>query len=294
MSNSANARLRQRIKELSHPLNPQATDIEPALPRLCDTRAVLFDIYGTLMISASGDIGLEGGANRIQAFAEALSTMGIADSGKAHSEQGPRLLKAIIETHHKERRAAGIEFPEVDILLVWRQLCEQLGLRLEANQIRRLSIEYECRVNPVWPMPGLSELLAYLRTTPLQLGIVSNAQFYTPLLFEALLGRDLNSLGFSEAYCVWSYQQLEAKPSTRLYAKALQALEDAGVEPQQVLYIGNDQRNDVWPAAAMGCRTLLFAGDKRSLRLREDESVCRRKRPDGVITTLQQLPGLLA
>jgi putative hydrolase of the HAD superfamily len=59
--------------------------------------------------------------------------------------------------------------------------------------------------------------------------------------------------------------------------------------PDQVLYVGNDMRNDICPAAATGFHTALFAGDKRSLRLREDDRKCARTRPDIIITDLMQL-----
>jgi putative hydrolase of the HAD superfamily len=56
-----------------------------------------------------------------------------------------------------------------------------------------------------------------------------------------------------------------------------------------VLYIGNDIRNDIWPADRLGCRTALFAGDARSLRLREDDERLSDVKPDRVVTALGQI-----
>jgi putative hydrolase of the HAD superfamily len=47
--------------------------------------------------------------------------------------------------------------------------------------------------------------------------------------------------------------------------------------------------NDMLPAYAEGFQTALFAGDKRSLRLREDDPRCKNLSPDLVITDLRQL-----
>jgi putative hydrolase of the HAD superfamily len=58
-----------------------------------------------------------------------------------------------------------------------------------------------------------------------------------------------------------------------------------------VLYVGNDLLNDVLPASKIGFRTALFAGDRRSLRWRENDSRTSGVTPDVVITRLADLNG---
>jgi putative hydrolase of the HAD superfamily len=48
--------------------------------------------------------------------------------------------------------------------------------------------------------------------------------------------------------------------------------------------------NDVLPAARLGCRTALFAGDARSYRPREGELRGLGVKPDLVVTNLPQIP----
>ena len=48
-------------------------------------------------------------------------------------------------------------------------------------------------------------------------------------------------------------------------------------------------RNDIYPAHAIGFQTALFAGDRRSLRLRADDARCADLKPDLVLTDLEQL-----
>ncbi len=305
-----NKALKARIRDLSSELEPRSTDAKPLTDPLPGIRAVLFDIYGTLVISASGDIGLAGAKDELGAFRAALDAAGL----EAPEGSSPEALKNAIRGFHAQRKGAGIEFPEVDILAMWRQTvsgsesdeidqianpapAEALeGLRkapLQGNideKLSRLAIEYECRVNPVWPMPGLAQVLTEIRSRGLVLGIVSNAQFYTPLMLEAFLGASLQTIGFDPDCCVYSYEMLEAKPSTRIYQEALAGLKDKhAIAPGEVLYVGNDVRNDIWPADRMGCRTALFAGDARSLRMREHDSRCAGVRPDRVVTELRQI-----
>ena len=159
--------------------------------------------------------------------------------------------------------------------------------------LQLLAVEYECRVNPVWPMPNLQKALKLQKEEGRVLGIVSNAQFYTPLLFPALLETPLAALGFDPGLCVWSYELLEAKPSTRLFERVLETLaQTQGISPEQTLYVGNDRLNDIWPAAQLGCKTALFTGDRRSLRLREQDDRCRSVEPDLIIDGLLQLSRL--
>ena len=131
--------------------------------------------------------------------------------------------------------------------------------------------------------------LAALQATGLKLGLVSNAQFFTPLMFPALLDQALDQLGFAEDSRFYSYQFLRAKPGEFLYQQAAEALSSLGIAADEVVYVGNDLLNDVAPAQAVGFRTALFAGDARSLRLREGDPRVTGVQPDLVLTDLAQL-----
>ncbi len=284
------ARLIERIEALTSPLTPQPTGTTPRLDPIPRIRAVLFDIYGTLVISGSGDIGLTTAATTGGAFHEAWTAAELAPSLLPPGFDGPAALSAHIRAEHARRRAGGVEHPEVDIVAIWRTLLADLGLASDHRRLRRLALEYELRVNPVWPMPGLTTLIESLGQRELVLGIVSNAQFYTPLMLEAFLRRSMDRAGFDLRCCAWSYRQGVAKPSRAIYGPALAGLyAHHGIHPDEVLYIGNDMRNDVWPARALGCRTALFAGDARSLRLRAGHAQMQGVEPDRVVTVLGQL-----
>jgi putative hydrolase of the HAD superfamily len=144
-------------------------------------------------------------------------------------------------------------------------------------------------------MPEARETLGELRDGGIPLGIVSNAQFFTPLLFEALLGAEPEALGFSEELCAYSYRESRAKPSPEIFLGPLEALaRSRGIDASQTLYVGNDMKNDILAARKAGLRTCLFAGDSRSLRLRSDDPEAAGIRPDAVVTTLGELPTVLS
>lgn len=283
--------LLERIRALSRPLAPLATGYRTRPSSLEGVAAVVFDIYGTLLISGSGDVGTTSQSDGAEALVGALAAAGIRRRESPGALPGELLSEAISREHDRLRRG-GIDYPEIEIRRIWEGLWPQLGLTgsPEPEALERLAVEYECRTNPVWPMPGLARVLSSLAHRGLRLGVVSNAQFYTPLLFEALLGASPEALGFTPELCAWSYRHGQAKPSLALFETVRDRLrQDHRVEPAQTLYVGNDMLKDMMPAAAIGWRTVLFAGDRRSLRLRENDPRCSDLHPDAVIDHLEQL-----
>ena len=289
---------------------------EPTHQRFFDNvtspvKALLFDIYGTLFISASGDIAVHSsgwphgeapdGIETEGPIAAALHSAGceILDSA-ATEEVGRAEYLAAIEAAHEGKRRLAIEHPEVDILRVWAAIFEELngtGLIRCVDDPRApylAAITYECRTNPVWPMPGAENLLQLLAADEFEVGLISNAQFYTPLLFPALLNRSLQELGIDDCLCSWSFRRGIAKPSIKLFETVRDVLSrNYAIAPEEALYVGNDMLNDMLPAQEVGFTTCLFAGDARSLRLREGDPRCSHVRPDAMVGALEELPRIL-
>lgn len=283
---------------LSKPLIPIPTDLTASSEALHGIRAVIFDIYGTLIASGTGDISLAEKQDRESVIRESLVEMGLkilAGPSFSFSE----FFHTCIKADHEVQRDGGADYPEVDILEIWQGFVQSLNDtgRLEGipdeDQLRTEAVRYECRVNAVWPMPGLENCLTRLVDAGLQLGIVSNAQFYTPIMLEAFTGKSLEVLGFRDNLSVWSYCERRGKPSSELFPKLDQGMDYYGLSPHDCLFVGNDMLNDIWTAHNYGLKTCLFAGDQRSLRLRENDERCQNLKPDLIITELSQLPGLI-
>ncbi|MDY0170423.1 MAG: HAD family hydrolase [Thermoguttaceae bacterium] len=277
-------------------LPPHPTGVQPRLDSLPDVRAVLFDLYGTLFVSGCGEVGTEDRASSLAAIDAALQEVGIRPARPLDGVV--ELMQCRIRDVHAEiTRRHGIDYPEVQIAEIWSDVVAELARRgvlpaaVDPARIdyERLAVEYEARANPCWPMPQLGECLAALQSRGLLLGIVSNAQFYTPLLFPALLGRSAEECGFDRDLQFYSCRHGFAKPGVPLFALAARALANRDIAPKQVLYVGNDMLNDIVPASRLGFRTALFAGDARSLRLRSDDPRIASTTPTLVVTDLAQL-----
>ena len=267
----------------SRPLHPVPTGLTPRGRLRLPVRAVLFDLYGTLWASSAGDLDCPGPAESPEppGLRGLLDRYGCSRSPRALAEE----LAAAVRREHERLSGQGVDFPEVHIERIWAEL---LGLA-DPAQARAFAVEYEALVNPVWPMPGLRGALSSLRRQGLLLGILSNAQFYTPLLFECFLGADARALGFCDELVLYSSEQGLAKPSPRLFEIARERLAALGVPAGRVLLVGNDVERDLIPACRAGFQTALFAGDARSLRGAEQAGAAT-----AVITALAQLPRLIA
>ena len=265
-----------------NPLEPLPADVKPAGGLRGPVKALLLDIYGTLLISGSGDIGTVGAKTGVDKHLEKLL---FSFDIKIEVGQIMPKLKNAIGKEHQQARSSGIEHPEVVIENIWKNL---LGFK-DIQTARKFALCFELLTNPVWPMPCLKVLIEDCKSSKIRLGIISNAQFYTPLLFEWFLGKNLQELGFDSNLIFFSYQHGTAKPDVGMFRQAGKLLNHMGIESNQVLYVGNDMLNDILPAHTCGYQTALFAGDRRSIRMREDDERLQDIRPDWIVTELDQL-----
>ena len=120
-------------------------------------------------------------------------------------------------------------------------------------------------------MPGARRLLARFARRDCSRDRLQRAVLHSSHA-SRLLGATAAQLGFDPKLIAYSYLAGRAKPDATLFDAPLAELERRGIDSQRVAYVGNDMRNDMTPARSKGCMTVLFAGDRRSLRLRGDTS----------------------
>jgi len=209
-------------------------------------RAVIFDIYGTLLNAPAGGIKPDPAADPV--LREILRGFGHEPPDSPSSALHHAVLR-----HHA---AAGVPFPEIDLRVLWRDV-----LSLEpGTDITDLVRETEAAWHPARPMPGAERFIQQLARSGMSLGLLSNAQCNT-----------LPSLGgisdlFAPELTILSYQQGIAKPSPELFQILTDRLAGRGITPGESLFIGNDPLHDIAAAAAQGFKTALFTGHSDSLR----------------------------
>ncbi|MEL6108326.1 MAG: HAD family hydrolase [Planctomycetota bacterium] len=275
----------QAVLSNRRPLEPLPTEITPRLGDLSDIQAVIFDVYGTLVVSGSGDVGVADETGRGESISAAMSAAGVAVDRIPSIER----LHAVIRGSNDERRSEDCPKPEVDIVECWRQVLSESSVEASTEQCNRLAAEYESRANPTWPMPDAMSVLRQLSGAETRIGIVSNAQAFTLSLVEDLAGKFGVDSILDPNLCVFSNRYRQAKPGPRLFEVLRGGLGRLGIAPEQAVYVGNDRLNDVWSAHQAGLRTAWFAGDRRSLRDRRDDPRVADLPHDIVLTRLNQL-----
>jgi putative hydrolase of the HAD superfamily len=280
-------------------LNAMPTGLQPDYHINKGIKAILFDIYGTLLISSSGDIDeTEISDDHLR---QALDAAGIKMQERIQNVLDHLLsdFNYTIRVCHEAAKMNKIPYPEIDILSVWKIVLIHARRRglvtfTDDADILLMTCVFEFLSNKVSPMPGFRETIAALLKRNIPLGIVSNAQFYTPVLMNYFLNNKISLKerikGFDRELVVFSYKFGKAKPDPTLYEELIPTLKwKYGIAADDVLFVGNDMLKDIYASKQAGFKTALFAGDMRSLRLREENKILAGLKPDYTITELDQL-----
>ena len=271
-----------RLLHYIEPLSPLPTSLNPSKKLKEKIKCILFDVYGTLFISGSGDISIALQQSRLTQNLKNLLD-------RYQIKKKPQIVLddffSAIDIEHKRLKKKGVDFPEVKIDRIWMRVLEIEAL----DAVRAFAVEFELIVNPVYPMPNLEKVLSDCKKSKILMGIISNAQFFTHYLFNWFLDSSPEDLGFKTDLIFYSYKSGHAKPSPVMFEAAAKNLRNIDISAHSVLYIGNDMLNDIYPAKMVGFKTALFAGDARSLRLRKNHPRCQNLSADIVITDLVQI-----
>jgi len=287
-------------------MRPVPTLLKPFVRKDPAIKAFIFDVYGTLLISASGDI--DESIFSTDNIYRALNSAGIQVDSSVKDQA--MLLAEVLEEfrqtvrdYHDKERTEELPFPEVDVLQIWEKI---ILTREKQNQlvldgplcIKCFTFVFEVLSNRIYPMPGMKELLNQLSAQSYPLGIVSNAQFYTPVIMNFFLhdtiSEDEAVSPFDPDLTIFSYKYMRSKPDMFLFELLKeQCKRKYDLFADEILFIGNDMYRDIYPAFLAGFKTALFAGDTKSLRLRQEKPELKKIVPDYIITDLMQLITIL-
>jgi putative hydrolase of the HAD superfamily len=135
--------------------------------------------------------------------------------------------------------------------------------------------------------------LSGLNENNIKCGILSNAQFYTPIDLTLFIRDQSNNTCddyrdlFDNDLIFLSYEYGVAKPNQILLQKLYDALYELQILPNQTLFVGNDLSLDIQPAAEAGMRTAFFTGDDMSAFVHE---LSGEVIPDIVFDAWDELP----
>jgi len=139
--------------------------LKPPTPQPKACRAVIFDIYGTLLAAPQGGVRPDPLSDPI--LREILRNAGHTPPISPSSE-----LHAAMLRHHQ---AAETSFPEIDLRVLWREI-----LKLPSGtDTTEMVQELEQAWHPTRPIPGAEQAIQALARSGISLGLLSNAQCNT-------------------------------------------------------------------------------------------------------------------
>ena len=291
---------------------PKPVSANPSAKLLPGIRAVLWDVYGTLLRVSDG---------RFTLFPDEEARLQIALDKTIHEfnmwnhmyrKPGPPwqsiigLYKNTIERQAMQAAARG-DFTEVNLVHTWGALIMKLfekeysydeGQYGDLDEFsEKVAYFFHSCLQATEARSGAALAMSEIAASGLTQGFLSDGQSFT--LVQTL--RALSKQGelpplyqlFRPQSLILSYDTGVRKPSKSLFTEAVQQLRSLGVQPQETLHISCRLSTDLVPARAAGMKTALLVAEKSGLEVSSDVLKDPTTRPDRLLTELAQLRGVL-
>ncbi len=280
----------------------------PHLARLPEVRAVLWNVYGTLLAIPGGELWFEHPKPVIMnmVLEKTIQEFKMWGSMSRKPGQPSEYMGQIYSNVLLEQRSfpsGGEKHPEVGADKVWEAILKKLlqkdykfdaGFYGSLNEFsRKVAFFFHASLQGTGCYPGAAEALRYVKEQGLIQGLLADGQCFTMVQLQRGLSAQDAELRLEKVLAAdritLSCEVKGRKPSERLFRAALEPLQAKGIEAAQVLHVGSRITQDIVPARRLGMRTALFAGDKASLQASAEQLKEPASRPDVLLTELTQL-----
>jgi hypothetical protein len=281
----------------------------PHLTRLPEVRAVLWNVYGTLLaIPPAGELVFEHPQKFVMdvALEKTIAEFKMWGSMSRKPGQPSEYMGQIYRQFLTEQQMAGSgaeKYPEVIAEKIWEGVVKRLlqkDYTFDANFYgslnefsRKIAYFFHASLQATCACPTAAEAIRHVATAGLVQGLLGDGQCFTTVQLQ----RGLNAQGGAIRLCdvmpadlrVLSCEVRGKKPSERLFRQVLERLEARDIGPTEVLHVGSRIEQDIVPAKKAGMRTALFAGDRASLAATAEQMKHRATKPDVLLTELGQI-----
>jgi len=301
-------------KDLVWPAPPEVDrpKAKPHLVRLPQVRAVLWNVYGTLLRIAGGELWFEHPQPFVMGVAldKTIQEYKMWASMSRKPGQPSDYMKQLylqVLTEHKAVPGGTEKYPEVASDRVWEALIKKLfhkdykfdaGFFGSLNEFsRKVAYFFHASLQGTAAYDGAAQAMRHVAEAGLKQGLLADGQCFTRVQLQrglAAQDKDINEDKLLDKdLIVLSYESRGRKPSERLFRHAVNALNQQGIAPNQVLHVGSRIQNDLVPARRLGMRTALFAGDRTSLQATAEQLKEPASRPDVLLTELSQIADVI-
>ena len=205
-----------------------------------ETKAILFDLYGTLI-----DIETDESMDEIyRGIAHYLTYHGVYLHRWEVRERYYDIMK-----QQKDARAES--YPEIDVEAIWNEFLVQEGIKASVlrGQLAKVIAHLYRGIsrNRLQLYPDVKRVLNELQTR-YRLALISDAQSCFALPEIRAVGLE----GYFESMVISSHHGYR-KPDSRLFRKTL---DNMGLDPGEVIWVGNDMYRDIYGARLVGIRNI--------------------------------------
>ncbi len=299
---------------------PEPAKATPYLKPLKDIEAVAWNVYGTLLRIADGELLFQHPqAIRMEiALDKTIHEFNMWNSmtrkpGKPWEYMQQKYLHALDEQQMASSGHKG-DPVEVNSTKLWLKLLGMLdkkdyqydtALYGDLEELAgKVAYFFHSSLQGVEAAPQALATLVTLSSSGIRQGLFADAQPFTlTQLIRAL--REQGSVPapddlFDSSLHTFSYLEGLRKPSRTLFLRAMDRFNKlgahsnkVGLEPSQVLYVSTRVRDDLAVAKSLGMRTALYAAEKLSLKATSEDMKDPDMKPDRLVTDLAQVRDLV-
>jgi FMN phosphatase YigB (HAD superfamily) len=297
---------------------PRVSKLVPVAARahdkpLAGIKAVVWNLYGTLLRVTDGELLLSHHTElRMQvALEKTIGEFNMWNSmtrkpGAPWEHILPRYRAALEDIELTAKVAPG-DFGHANGSSAWRRILEMLGQKEyqydkafygSLDQLsEKIAYFFQLCLQGVEAAPNATAALTAVSQSGLVQGLLTDAQPFTLIQALRAFGQQgklppLNEL-FDPACLILSCQLGVRKPSPTLYDTCLQRFAEKGIQPGEILYVGNRLQSDLAVAKQLGIKTALYVGDKLSLQASSAEIKHKVLRPKRLLTDLKQISNIV-
>ncbi len=302
-------------RELLWPSVPAPVPVKaiPSIKPLPGIRAVLWDVYGTLLRTPDG---------RFERFPQDEVRVQIALDKTIHEfhmwnsmyrKPGPPWQSMIGQYRDYSERLAMVgasrkgDFTDVDLVDVWEAIVDRLfdkeytydtGVYGDVRQLsEKIAYFFHGNLQAIEARAGAVQVMTELANMEIQQGLLADGQCFTmvQLLRSLAVQGILPPLQriFRPESVLLSHQLGIRKPSKSLFSTVRDELRSIGISPFEVLHVSCRLQTDLIPAKAAGMKTALLVAEKTGLEAPVQMLKDSATRPDRLVTDLTQISDIV-
>lgn len=295
--------------DLPWPAPPTAAPVKarPHLARLPQVRAVLWNVYGTLLAIPQGELLFEHSQAFIMSNALDKTIQEFkmwASMSRKPGQPSDYMLSQYKQLLAEQSMAApGERHPDIQAERVWETILKRLmqkDYKFDAsfygsmNELsRKVAYFFHASLQGTACYEGAARAMRHVADAGLSQGLLADGQCFTTVqLGRGLAAQDGGArLGelLTDGLSALSCDVRGKKPSERLFRRAVELLQEKDIAPGETLHVGSRITQDLMMAKRLGMYTALFAGDKVSLVATPEQLKEPSTRPDVLLTELSQI-----